>query len=557
MSIALKLTAFALLGLSGLSVLVVLYRTLTFEPPISASAPAPQQRNNASASIVLPPVEVLAEKLARLVRIPSVSNNRTTPEWIATLDASLAAQFPLTYAHLERTEFPRGRLFRWKGASNSSSAPVLLLAHADVVPATEEDVPARIDEATAPFKSSLWKYPPFSGEIHDESVWGRGTMDCKQTIVSILSAIEALWSSGFTPQQDIIVAIGLDEEIGGLQGAVPMAAHIAGLYPNTQLAFVLDEGAVVTAAMVPGIDAKVALIGTAEKVYADVELYVHSDGGHASMPSTGLSTHLLAAALTRLAESPMEAHLSGPSLDMFLSLAPEMGFMEKLLFSNLWFSKGLVVGGLEKNPTTNALLRTTLATTILRAGNKSNALPRSATAILNVRIHPMDDKKTVMRYIRNTINDARVKVRFVGEESDLSEAAHAQPKTPSVRKTSSQSTAPKIGKVPPRTFHKGPAFMMLSQSIRRTFGYEGSADEDLLIVPALLVATTDARHYVHLSPSVFRFSPQTVYPRDRIRFHGVNERLRLSDLKKGTRFYVELLSMSTGKHSPNDGTPSR
>src|SRR5690606_19548347 len=105
---------------------------------------------------------------------------------------------------------------------------------------------------------AAWTHPPFEGVV-DEFVWGRGTLDDKGAVVSILTAIEALVDEGFAPRRTILLAFGSDEEISGKNGAGKIVDRLraSGIEPEV----VLDEGNPIVDGIVPGVAAPVAPIG--------------------------------------------------------------------------------------------------------------------------------------------------------------------------------------------------------------------------------------------------------------------------------------------------------
>ena len=177
--------------------------------------------------------------------------------------------FPRVYSSLgHEVVGTNNLLFEWKG-SDSALKPILLMGHQDVVP---------IERGT----EAKWTHPGFSGEIADGFIWGRGTMDDKQTIVGIMEAIELLLAKQFQPKRTVYLAFGQDEEIGGLEGAAKIAGPLKSR--GVQLEFVLDEGGFISTGMVPGVSAPVAMIGTSEKGYLSLQLIVDGPGGHLSVP---------------------------------------------------------------------------------------------------------------------------------------------------------------------------------------------------------------------------------------------------------------------------------
>ena len=141
------------------------------------------------------------------------------------------------------------------------------MAHLDVVP---------VDE------SSPWQHPPFSAEIHDGAVWGRGTLDDKGCVAAICEAVERLLTDGHRPAQDVWLSFGCDEEVSGPTAAAAVDELVRrGVRPW----FVLDEGGAVAYDAFPGVSRPVAAIGVAEKGTTSVELRVEGRGGHASTPA--------------------------------------------------------------------------------------------------------------------------------------------------------------------------------------------------------------------------------------------------------------------------------
>ncbi len=129
-------------------------------------------------------------------------------------------------------------LYTWPG-SDPSLAPALLIGHLDVVP-------------VVPGTEDRWTHAPFAGVIDEGFIWGRGALDDKVNVIGTLEAVELLLRDGFAPRRTLLLAFGHDEEVGGEQGAVRIAAHLAsqGIAP----AFVLDEGMAIVEGMLPGLD---------------------------------------------------------------------------------------------------------------------------------------------------------------------------------------------------------------------------------------------------------------------------------------------------------------
>lgn len=445
--------------------------------------------------------DAAAQRLAEAVRLPTVSS-RDDPdlnaEHFLALHALLEQQFPRVHASLER-EVVNGLslLYTWRG-SQPEARPVLLAAHLDVVP-------------VAPGTEGDWQHPPFAGAIADGHIWGRGAWDNKGNLLAQLEAIELLLAQGWQPQRTVYLAYGADEEVSGHRGA----AHIARLLQQrgVQLDFVIDEGLLVLDGVMPGLKQPAALIGVAEKGYLSVQLQVTATPGHSSMPPRKGSSAiaLLSAALTELEQHQMPAAIAGVAADMFDTLSPHMAGLQRVALSNLWLFRPLVQKQLEAAGSTNALLRTTTALTLLQAGNKENVLPGQAQATLNFRILPGQSQDDVLHHMQQ-------RVARVVPDGQFSINALPGSKNPS--------------KVVPMDSAQ---YRLLAQSIRDVF-------PDALVAPGLMVAATDSVHYEPISDHIFKFSPIRANGPDLPRFHGTNERLSVTGYADAIRFYHRLVT---------------
>jgi Gly-Xaa carboxypeptidase len=184
--------------------------------------------------------------------------------------------FPRVYAALEHEYVnTHGHLFTWKG-KDEKLQPILLTAHVDTVPVLQDTL-------------GLWRYPPFEGTITvngtDDTpgtwIWGRGSSDCKNSLMGILGALERLVTEGHTPERTVVLAFGFDEEIGGPRGAAHLTQAMTDRYGNDSFAFLIDEG---FSGLSNDYGAFVLSMGMAEKGSVDVEIKVENPGGHSSVP---------------------------------------------------------------------------------------------------------------------------------------------------------------------------------------------------------------------------------------------------------------------------------
>lgn len=435
-----------------------------------------------------------ADRLAGAIPIRTVSGMdglQSGGEEFKKLHAYLAQQFPKLHATLKKEVVgDHALLYTWTG-SDSSARPIALMAHQDVVP-------------IAPGTEKAWAADPFSGQIKDGFVWGRGTWDNKANLLAQMEAIEMLVAQGFQPRQTIYLVAGDDEEVGGLRGAKTIAELLKSR--GVRLEWVLDEGLLVTDGVLAGLDKPAALIGLAEKGYGTFFLSLDQAPGHSSMPPPRTAIGSMSTALARLEANPMPAAIGGVAGEMFATLAPEMTGFNRLALSNLWLFGPLVQGQLEKGTSSNAMLRTTTALTIVRAGNKDNVLPGRAEAAVNFRVLPGDSLASVEAHLRKTIDNDAIAIKAYPGNSEPSPV----------------SPTDSLG------------YRTIAQSVRQVF-------PDAIVAPGLMIAATDSRHFTILSDAVYRFSPVRARPEDLSRFHGTNERISIANYVEMIRFYHQLL----------------
>jgi carboxypeptidase PM20D1 len=403
----------------------------------------------------------------------------------------LKDSFPLVHAKLNKEVIGHSLLYTWKGSDRSKKA-ILLMGHQDVVP-------------IAPGTEDKWDHPPFSGTIADGYIWGRGAIDNKSGVIGVFEAVENLLRDGFSPQRTIYLSFGHDEEIGGYNGTAKIVEILVSR--GVELDYVLDEGGIITDSMFPGIDAPVALIGIAEKGYISLELIVEGKGGHSSIPPKETTVGILSKAVARLEDNPFKPRLDGAAALMFKELTPYLPFYQKLWLSNLWLFEPVVLNKLTKSTSTNAMVRTTTAPTMLQGSNKENVLAAKARAVVNFRVLPGDTTDIVKKRVAEVVNDKRVKINPLSLN---------------------------INPSPISDVHT-PFYRVLEKSIRQL------SDRDVIIAPYLVVAATDSRHFISLTKNIYRFIGFTLSSEDLKGFHGTNEKISVDEYVRAVKIYYQII----------------
>lgn len=429
---------------------------------------------------------MLAHKLAEMVRCDTTSyKNRQEWEQFAAFHKVLKAQFPLVHQRLERTVIDGNLLYYWKGQSREK--PILLMSHQDVVPAEGE-----------------WIYPPFSGEIAEGKVWGRGTSDTKASLMAFFQAAEEMLAEDYVPACDVYLASSCTEEWGG-DGAPKLVEELK--RRGVALFLVCDEGGGIITEPIGGIKGNYAMVGVFEKGQADVRLTARSNGGHSSAPSKHSPIARLADFVTDVEKhKPFQRKFLPEVSAMFRRLAPYAPFGLKLVMGNLWLFGPLmkpVLGSISAQA--GAMLQTTIAFTMQSGSDAYNVLPQEASLGVNLRFIPHQGMEESLSILRKLADKHALEMEVV-RANDYSE---------------------------PVDIH-GEAFTKVEQVIGKTF-------PGLAVSPYVMTGATDAYFYQEICESCIRFAPVIYGPEQMQGMHGLNENIQHNCLPGAVDFYKNLI----------------
>jgi carboxypeptidase PM20D1 len=472
-----KVVAAALGGAILVALSVALVRTLLVAaPPQITGAPPP------------PPVDsmTVARRLSQAIQFPTVTYGqgiRETERTNALREMYLWLQRTYPYFHEDAPQeiFGESVLYVWRG-TDENLPPVLLLAHLDVAP-----VPVGSE--------TQWAHQPFSGDLADGFVWGRGTLDNKSAAIAIMEAGERLAQSNFQPRRTIMFAFGEDHESGGTKGSGSIAHALS--ERGVRLAWVLDEGSPILTEPYPGVTRPIAMLSVAEKGLLRLELAATGEDRQARL------SRAVASVLNQTFPSDIDP-IQSAKLNVLTPFAP---FGERLKLANLWFAKPLVIGTMERHPAARPALRTTASSVMAQPEAQDGASSPNALAVIDVHLHPRDTAASAMDRIRAAIADSDIDIRAV-TEIEPARAADIN----------------------------GPAYAHIARAIRETFAVP--------VAPDLMTRATDSHHYIGVADAVLRFSPFTATPEDLARIHGADERIAVSDLGPAVGFYTWLIRNS-------------
>ncbi len=464
-----------------LFVAVLLVRAARFcPPPQTLEAPVAVELDR----------EKALDHLQQMIRVETVSNNdwsKVDESKFADFRALLQQLYPQVHSFCPPQRYGNtGILFHWKG--KSADAPVVLMAHYDVVPVAAE----------------RWQHDPFCGQVIDGELWGRGTLDTKITLLGVLEAAERLIGEGFVPQNDIYMAFSGDEEVAGDSApAIVRALEEKGVTP----AFILDEGGAIVENIFPGVSDPIAVIGIGEKGMADVQLTVQGEGGHASHPPRHTAIGVLAKAIAACEAHPFKAELSFPVRQLFLTAGRHSTFVYRLIFANLWCFGGLLKAmGPMLGSELDAMMRTTMSFNMAQGSKQSNVIPKVATAVANMRLVNTTSLEDVRLHFEKAIKNPAVKV----------EVLYGQEASPYGDPSCVQYAA-------------------MANAIRHTW------DKNVIVSPYLMIACSDSRHYSRICKNVFKFSAMALSKEQRDLIHNDNERIPVQKIHECVEFYTRLV----------------
>lgn len=382
-------------------------------------------------------------------------------------------------------------LYKWSG-KNALLPAVVIMAHYDTVPVEQADL-------------SKWKTNPFSGEVFDNKVWGRGAIDNKGNLIAALEAVQFLLKNNYQPERDIYIAIGADEEVYGTGGNKLLADYLYN--NNVKIGAVYDEGVPIIKDFASFVSKPIASISVAEKGYASFLLTATGSSGHSSTGSKNNAIVRLSKLLKNIDDYEQEIYWPETLTSFIEGLAPYSETPYKMLFANLWISKPFVKYALQQQQSTQPLVKTVSAITKFNAGIKDNVIPTHAEAIVNYRLIHGETVSDIKSKLEGLAKQLGIKVEHYGK-------SHSDP-------------------VPPAST-RSDFYQALQKAINNSY-------PEAIVVPGTMIAMTDSRYYAKLTPNIYRFTPFVLTPKTAQSIHGINEALDIDDYLRGIDVYAELI----------------
>ena len=436
--------------------------------------------------------------LSAAIACRTVNGTEGCDEEFAKLRQLVHDSYPAVSAAAVTETVGRSLLIHIEGRDKNLK-PVLFMSHMDVVgveAGTEKD----------------WTFPPFSGEIAQGYIWGRGALDIKCQVFGVLEAAEYLLSRGCRPERDVYLAFGEDEETFNT-GALAMAQLLESR--GVRLEFLLDEGggSIESGAVycAPGVN--VCQIHLAEKGYADLRLVAKGKGGHSSNPFGGSSLEHMARAISAVCDSGQEAEMPKALEQCLEAIAPYV--TEEPLKSLVQDIPGNAQAIMDYCASVRELFpltATTIAPTMISGGSPAcNVLPQDISANINFRLIPGDSAEELKRRCFAALEGMPVKAKFdqANDPSRLSAAS-------------------------------GYGYEKLLEAMNYYYN-------DVVFIPSISAGATDARQYENICSACLRCAPFLSEAAETAGLvHGTNERISQRSYIQGIRVLIRIMETACG-----------
>lgn len=392
-------------------------------------------------------------------------------------------------------EYTPGRGDLWARIPHSTSEakrPIILLNHMDVVTSD----------------ASHWRVPPFSGEIKDGYVWGRGAQDMKDEGLAQLVAMVMLKREKVALDRDVIFLAVADEEVDGA-GTDWFIAHQRDLLGNAE--FLINEGG---ENLLEQGRVKYIGVDVGEKTVYWLHVVAHGRPGHASRPNPDSAPDRLVRALNRIIAYRTPLRVLPVVAEFLRDMAPYELPERAAYFRNV--EKAIedkkFQAELERDESLNFLLRDTISLTMMGGSSQTNVIPPEAWANLDVRILPGGDPKALLEAVQRVVNDPNVSVEPLSDEFRVANYSGTD--------------------------------NALFAAIRQVSGeyFPGTP-----VVPHITSGYTENQRYRPLGIVAYGFTPYTATDEEGNTEHGNDERIRVDEVRRGPRVLFDVLAAVAGK----------
>ncbi len=393
-------------------------------------------------------------------------------------------------------EYAPGRGDLWAripaAGDSSHKRPIVLLNHTDVVTSD----------------ASHWRVPPFSGEIKDGYIWGRGAQDMKDEGLAQVVVMVMLKREKIALDRDVIFLAVADEEADG-SGTDWFIKNQRDLLENAE--FLINEGG---ENLLDNGKVKYVGVDVGEKTTYWLKVTAHGRPGHGSRPNADSAPNRLVRALNKIIayRTPLRVL---PVVDEFLrDMAPYEPPEKAAYYRDVKKAIGdkKFQDEVEHDESLNFLLRDTISLTMLGGSGQTNVIPPEAWANLDVRILPGGDPKAVAEELRKVVNDPSVTIEPINAEFRVANYSG----TDNVLWSSIRDVSAKY--------------------------FPGTP-----VVPHITSGYTENQRYRPLEIISYGFNPYTATDEEGNTEHGNDERIRVDEVRRGPRILFDVVARVAGQ----------
>jgi carboxypeptidase PM20D1 len=374
---------------------------------------------------------------------------------------------------------------RYSG-KNPQLQSIGFMAHMDVVPAFRKD----------------WELDPFVLTEEGDYFIGRGTADNKAGVVSLVVTFMKLKKAGYVPERDLILVLTSDEETGMVS-----IKHIANnMADELNMEYAVNADAL-SGVLAPDGSVFGYYVQGAEKGYRSYRLTVTNPGGHSSAPRPDNAIYQLAHALIKIQNFRFPTMINEISEGMLRSVASRSDpATAEAIYQLLENPRSLAAADkVVSNSLISTTIRTTCVATMLEAGHAENALPQSASAVINCRIMPAMSPGDVEHLLKTVINDDEIQIQTMAEDN--------------------------IGPASPM---REDVMSAIAEALAEYPGVE--------LIPFMASYGTDGKEFRIVGIPVYGSSGMFMDPREAFA-HGLNEKIPVEAFYKSLKYWERLMKI--------------
>lgn len=425
------------------------------------------------------------EALSKMINVETIDEGETSNRKFIKFQAVLKDLFPHVFSTFTLELFHYSILLSY--ITHSDKQPVLLMSHQDVVPA-----------------NGTWVHEPFKATLDNGKLYGRGSLDTKSNLFAIFEAVEELLVEGYKPARSLYIASSRNEETSS-EGIQDVVAELQ--KRQIRFDFVLDEGGMIIDNFFIKNGPKLAVVALGEKAIVDLKFTSKKHGGHASTPDVDSSLLTITRFMQKVQKyKGFDVEIPEITHEMLHVLGKyqhgPLGFILRHTHAFKWLLKAFLNNF---NSYTKAMIKTTVAFTVIKGSDAYNVIPDESYVVANIRVSHKEGSETVIKKLKKIADRFNLETEVLtnGFDSNVSSCKSSQ-------------------------------FNDFKKLISKHF-------PDALPIPYIALGASDSRYTSLVSDNVFRFAPFKINDQQMSSIHSIEENVDISALEPAVDFFKDLV----------------